>query len=656
MSATNRRRAAPKRRRAFFEISTAVGAALTLAQGTAAAQRSDENAVTAAEDAFGVSVGNENIGLYNPFEVRGFSAIDAGNARIDGLYFDQQIDPVTPIVEGSTMRVGISAQGYPLPAPTGIVDYSIRRAGDKPVYSVYAAFGAYEQVGVELTTSTPIIENRLAIAAGGALYRSNSPTRATSLYGNIGVAPRWTPTDGIEIIPFFSRSWSSGGEADPLVFVAGPFLPPRVSRSTFYGQEWAENENVGTNAGVLGKIAFGDRTTFRTGLFRSAYVAHENFADLFVNVDPQGAGDHFIIADKDLKFASTSGEARLTHDFAPGGEEQLVHLVVRARDQKRRYGGSDIVDLGSGSIGVPAFVSEPVFVFGPQTRDHVRQLTVAAAYQGRVFDRLELSAGLQKAFYEKTTLSPGSPTPSEGEDSPFLYNGAAALHVDKKLAFYASYARGLEEGGVAPAVAVNKDAASPALITRQIDAGFRYAFSDELRLVAGVFDVRKPYFNLDAMNFYRELGEFRQRGIEMSLTGSPVKGLTLVAGNLLLQPRVTGEEVDQGLIGERPVGQTNRLTIVSADYQLPFAKGFSVNGTLTSVGDRVASRDNQLSIPARSVVDLGARYRFKIGAAPAQLSLRVGNITNKFGWRTNASEVFVPNGQRRVSVDLAADF
>lgn len=642
------------KRAGLLKISTAVG--LALAPQIAFAQRADENAVTAAEDAFGVSVGNESLGLYNPYDVRGFSAIDAGNARIDGLYFDQQIDPVNPIVEGSTMRVGISAQGYPLPAPTGIVDYSIRRAGEKPIYSVYAAFGAYESMGVELTTSTPIVKGRLAVAAGGALYRDNSPTRASSLYGNIGIVPRWTPSDSVEIMPFFSRSWSSGGEDDPLIFVSGPFLPPRISRRTFYGQPWAENENVGTNAGVLGKFALGERTTFRTGVFRSEFVAHENFADLFVNVDPNGVGDHFIIADRDLKFASTSGELRLTHDLANGPEEQLVHLVVRARDQKRRYGGSGFADLGAGTIGVPAFVPEPVFSFGPKTRDHVQQLTVAAAYQGRLFDRLELTAGLQKAFYEKTTVDPSAPAPAVGKDEPFLYNGAAAFHFDKKLAFYASYARGLEEGGTAPAVAVNKDAASPALITRQIDAGFRYAFTDDLRLVAGVFEVTKPYFNLDAMNVYRELGEFRQRGIEMSLTGSPVKGLTLVAGNLLVQPRVTGEEVELGLIGEKPVGQTNRLTIISADYQIPFATGFSVNGTLISVGDRVASRDNALSIPARYVVDLGARYRFKIGAAPAQLSLRVGNVGNKFGWRTNASEVFVPNDQRRVSVDLAADF
>src|SRR3546814_8839604 len=50
--------------------------------------RSAENAVRQAEDAFGFSVGRESLGLYSSSNVRGFSPLDAGNVRIEGLYFD----------------------------------------------------------------------------------------------------------------------------------------------------------------------------------------------------------------------------------------------------------------------------------------------------------------------------------------------------------------------------------------------------------------------------------------------------------------------------------------------------------------------------------------------------------------------------------------
>lgn len=96
-----------------------VVAGLLTVTGSAAAQtvtpppptqgRANENAVRQAEDAFGVSIGNEAIGLYNSFDVSDFSPTRAGNVRIDGLYFDQVWPLNSRIRRSMTIRVGISA-------------------------------------------------------------------------------------------------------------------------------------------------------------------------------------------------------------------------------------------------------------------------------------------------------------------------------------------------------------------------------------------------------------------------------------------------------------------------------------------------------------------------------------------------------------------
>ena len=54
-----------------------------------AAKYSAANAVTQSDDAFGGAVGLEAVGIYTETDVRGFNPQKAGNARIDGLYFDQ---------------------------------------------------------------------------------------------------------------------------------------------------------------------------------------------------------------------------------------------------------------------------------------------------------------------------------------------------------------------------------------------------------------------------------------------------------------------------------------------------------------------------------------------------------------------------------------
>ncbi|HEY0629610.1 MAG TPA: TonB-dependent receptor, partial [Sphingomicrobium sp.] len=128
-------------------------AALSIAASALAspafAQRTGENAVTAADDAFGTSVGNETIGLYSVDEVRGFSPAAAGNIRIDGLYLGGIVINNPRIQAGSNVRVGLSAQGYPFPAPTGIVELSIRPAGTEPTLSG-VLYGGQSQLGIDL--------------------------------------------------------------------------------------------------------------------------------------------------------------------------------------------------------------------------------------------------------------------------------------------------------------------------------------------------------------------------------------------------------------------------------------------------------------------------------------------------------------------------
>ena len=76
------------------------------------AQHASDDPLATANDAFGLTLGLESIGLYSPGGVRGFNPQSAGNVRIDGLYFDQQGALSNRVVEGSTIRIGVSEIGY----------------------------------------------------------------------------------------------------------------------------------------------------------------------------------------------------------------------------------------------------------------------------------------------------------------------------------------------------------------------------------------------------------------------------------------------------------------------------------------------------------------------------------------------------------------
>jgi iron complex outermembrane receptor protein len=589
--------------------SAAAAAILCLSPGTAHAQRADENAVKSAADAFGTSVGNERIGLYNDFDARGFSPNAAGNIRLEGLYVDNPSGFSGRLVSGSTLRVGIAAQGYPFPAPTGIADYALRSVGREGVVTVSAQAGPFGSRALSVDTQQPFLNGRLGLA-GGLAYRRDEqvPGNGDELVGLGGVL-HWRASERLLIQPFLAAFDLPSLRSTALVLTDGAKEPP-PSPARNLNPEWVRSSAFRPLYGTVATFQATDAWTVKAGLFRAENHTERQRTVLLQNVQPDGYADRFVAASQDQFFGSTSGELRATWRGQEGPREHAVHLSARGRAADRAYGGSALVPLGPGNLYQEAAdVPEPVFAFGPRSRDEVRQTTSGVAYSGAWAGRGELRLGLQKVDYEKTTRAPGRPDVVSTDD-PWLYDAAVAAPITSWLSAYAGYTVGLEESPVAPENAVNRNEAPPALRTSQKDAGIRFRLPAGMTLVAGVFDVQKPYFNLDPAKVYRELGEVRHRGFELSLAGKPIKGLSAIAGAVLLDGEVSGELVELGRIGPRPVGLIERRILLNLDYQLPWNPALSVDLAMQSTGDRAAGSAPQASLGgSNSSSPVGRRWR-----------------------------------------------
>lgn len=618
----------------------------------ALAQRTDENATTRAEDAFGTSVGGEQIGIYNPNYVRGFSAAEAGNIRLEDLYFDQQANFTERLIGGLKMRVGLSAQSYPFPAPTGIADYALRKPGGKPLLSLGGRIGPFGTTAIELDAQLPIAPG-LSLGAGVGVTSDRTHTGGKGAYRTAALIANWQPAVGLQIVPFWSRMQIDREDAAPILLTAGDYLPPQIERVRPLGQSWAIARGRAENFGIASALTSGD-WAIKAGLFRSELDLDKSHTQLFLNVRPDGTADEVVIAEPGRLQASTSGEIRATRRFAEGPRLHALHASLRGRVRARTYGGDRAVTIGTHHIEDPVVFAEPELVFGPRTQERVRQWTAGLAYEGRWRGVGELSLGLQKTDYRKRTSPPGL-APVISEDSPLLLNATAAIHATSKLALYGGFTQGLEESPIAPGVAVNRDEAPPALRTRQVDAGLRWAVTPAVRLVAGVFDVTKPFFSLDAARTFRQLGIVRHRGAEFSLSGQIAPGLTTVVGTALIDARLTGDGVDAGLVGRRPLASFGRLTTAVLDYRPPFASDVSVDLVVESTSDRIASTDGKLVIPARAIASIGGRYRFAIGKAPVTLRAQLANIGDKFGWANGPSGIYVYNYPRRFTLSVTSD-
>lgn len=629
-----------------------LGGCLLGAGSPALAQRAGENVVASAEDAFGTSVGNERVGLYNPSSARGFSPITAGNVRIEGLYFDLQGQLPERLVSGSTMRVGLSAQSYPFPAPTGIADFALRKPGGEAVLSTVATANTFGGLRLEADGHATVADT-LSIAGGASYDLDQLAYGGDRTILSAAIIPRWQPADNIDILGFSSINALGSFDAQPVIFTAGSFLPPRIERRRRFSASWAKSDIRYFNHGLLSTVSSG-AWTFRGGLFRSVTDSPITFLDISLDTDREGVGDRSIIVEADRKFASTSGELRASRLITEGPRSHVVHITARGREQSRRYGGSQTISFGRIRYDELPDVPRPDFSLGPQTRDRVRQLTAGIGYQGLWRGVGELSLGLQKTNYRKTGERPSGPIP-ESKDDPWLMNGTLSLYASDSLVFYAGYAKGLEESPIAPTVAVNRDEAPPAIITEQMDAGLRLSLTDDLRLVAGVFDIRKPYFGLDSGFLYRNLGELRNRGVEVSLAGNIVPRLSGVLGLVLLDAKISGSAVDEGLVGQRPVDSVPRYASAALDYATPWVKGMSLDLRYENYGRRPADRLNSFYIPARHVVSVGGRYRFTIGKRPATLRAQIASLTNHYS-PALFGEGFFFNVPRRLILSLTSDW
>jgi iron complex outermembrane receptor protein len=628
---------------------------LPLTAGPAFAQRAGENAVTQASDGFGISVGHERIGIYSPRNVRGFSPILAGNARIDGLYFDQVTQLNGRLEASSQIRVGIAAQGDAFPAPTGVVDFTLRVPDGTDHLSTLAEADTRGEGTVEFDGAIRLTDS-FSLGGGVGAFRPVDANGFSAYAVGEGVLARWTPLPGLEITPFWSRTDFYDAHSNQNYVPAGPFLPSFNPGRHFLGPSWAIHREFGSNYGTLAQYRLAEGWEVKGGIFRSAKKVPRNY---YVEVDgltQQGNGDLNVTADPPTEYGSTSGEVRLEHSLTQGPLIHRITLSVRMRDYNAIYGGSDTRELGATVLGERSGAPRPAFGFSQQTHDHVDEIRPGISYQLGWKNWGTLSVGVQKPHYKKRVEVPGSPTGRIAAD-PTLINAGLTARLWDSAVFYVDFTQGLEDNGIAPQGASNRNQALPAVATKQKEAGIRYTLAPGVNLVAGYFDIKKPYFNLDSANLYTELGQIDNQGIELSLDGNLFSRLDVVAGALLSEPKVVGIASSMGTIGHSPVGMPAQRYNVNANWHPPGFDDVTLGLEVSHQSNAASVLDGAVTVPAKTFVNIDTRYSFSLDGRTASLRLWVQNIFDLRSWDVSAANTYDIHGfsGRHVSLRLIVD-
>ena len=638
--------------RLWCSAGLALGAALA---APAMAQRAGDNVLTSAQDAFGTVLGRENFGIYTTTSVRGFSPTDAGNNRIMGLYFDQ-IGLVTRAARmGSNVRVGLGTLESPFPAPTGIVDNSLRVPSDKGLGS--ATGGIIDQWKL-----AGDFEKEINLSPHAGVTVSMLGELKNIMDGDPGRAWAWgltgllKPVDGLEIIPFTSGRVRYEEVAEARWFTRDREQPvKRRDRLTNIGPLWANGDETNTNHGAIIKLRAIENWDLDAGLFLATQDRRRNHSILVRDIDDMGIGTREVVSDPDQWRRSWSGEVRLTRQLNTGRLSHKLIASYRGRRAYARIGGNDRVNLGRFDMNARVEAPQAKFNYRPQIQDRVKMDVLSAGYEGQWGPAVHVAGGVQFMDYSKKIDQPGQPL-IEQRDKPMLLNGIASVQVTPRVVAYAAFTQGLEETSAAPPEAVNRNDLLPAQRTEQLEAGVRLRLPRRLTLNLSAFRIEKPLFALDDLLVFRERGALRHQGLEASLAGSPVPGLTVLLGGLYLDAKNSGPEVAAGRIGAIPVGRPKVSGRMAINWRLDGGRSpWSFDLVIDGEGRSQATRDNLVQAPGGIDIDIGARYRFKMGKQDATLRLLMTEVTNSHRWTVAGDGAWQTNFPRAVTAQVTVN-
>ena len=621
-----------------------LAATLTLGAAPAAAQ---DSAVRNAADAFGERVGIEQLGLYNEGEVRGFSLQASGSYRIDDAYFSPAAPLNDPLLAGVSVRLGANAANLAYPAPSGVVNYRLRAPAARDFLSVAAGVRDYGTRALELNGSWRAFGEEGGVA-GGLVWRPTSHWRtgARGRAYDAGLVIDRTFAD-IHRLRLLGSVYHRDYDSDDAVQALDGRLPPQEHHLRNHAPEWARLRATNVNLGGLYALRSGPWRVDASA-FRSIYDAdREDFTVIQTRAGAPATGATYVGGPR--RNVSDTAEARIARALGAGEVRHIVGASVRARRSEVERTSVVAVPIAPFPLdGEPIDPAQPAWS-GTRGGDRVRQLTGSLSYGLDLGDRLQVRTALHRTRYEKTVDTlPGGRT--RGVDQRTLANVSVIQDLDGRTSLFGSWVTGLEESGVAPQTATNRDEVLPPALAEQFELGVRHRLTPQLTVLAAAFEITKPTVGFQPDGRFGFVGQVRHRGVEASLAGRLHDGTQVVVGAVRFQPRISGPLVDAGQVGSRPAGVS--ATVANASVERPLGRGWSGDAQLSYAGPRWVDARNTLRAPGFATLNLGLRRGFRIDDHAAQLRVLASNVTGETRWAANAAGLLYPVSPRTIRAML----
>jgi iron complex outermembrane recepter protein len=258
-------------------------------------------------------------------------------------------------------------------------------------------------------------------------------------------------------------------------------------------------------------------------------------------------------------------------------------------------------------------------------------------------DKLQLILGARYQDMRMQNLRGDRVKYNEHKLSPSV--GIVIKPFGEELSLYASYIEGLSKADSVTSTAdVNEGKLFAPFETKQYELGAKFEKGSWFNTLA-LYQIEKPTLITStlatAINKKTQIttdgGESRSRGIEWSFAGNITQNLNIMGGIAFIDAKYTKGSalINKKLTdisGNNIYGVPDFTASLNLDYTIPYIEGVNVNARTTYVSEQYLDNSNNLKLPDFALLDLGARYKTKLGGVDTTFLVNINNVTNKKYW------------------------
>lgn len=196
---------------------------------------------------------------------------------------------------------------------------------------------------------------------------------------------------------------------------------------------------------------------------------------------------------------------------------------------------------------------------------------------------------------------------------------------------YASYAKGLSDGGQAPWFANNAFETLAPIYSTQYEIGFKQQWQS-LLLSAALFDLKQDHqYTNTALDFVNQ-GEQHNIGLELGLQGNVSPNLELASSVALTRARLKGTDALENE-GHQAQNVPKLRFSQYLTYTVAQVEGLKLLAGMQYSDRKNANKLGNVSVPSYTLFDLGANYQFKANGLENTVRFKADNLLNKKYWR-----------------------